>query len=130
MELEKTVRYWSDGAAYDLETGEALLQAGKYPYALFFGHLALEKLLKALVVKGTGSHAPLTHSLPALASKSGIAVPEAMMDQLAEITEFHIESRYPDDRREFYALCTEAFARAKNREIRDIYSWLTQKLTD
>jgi len=42
----------------------------KYPYALFMGHLALEKLLKAVVVKNTRKHAPYTHSLEALARKA------------------------------------------------------------
>lgn len=32
-------------------------------YVLFFCHLYLEKLLKALVVQTTGSHAPRTHNL-------------------------------------------------------------------
>jgi len=39
----------------------AMFQTEKYPYALFFGHLAIEKLLKALVVKQTKEHAPYTH---------------------------------------------------------------------
>jgi HEPN domain-containing protein len=42
-----------------------MLRARKYPYALFMGHLALEKLLKALVVrkmKGPMHHSAI-HSL-------------------------------------------------------------------
>lgn len=48
FDFVKTINYWSDSAAYDLETGESLLELKRYPYALFFGHLALEKILKAL----------------------------------------------------------------------------------
>jgi HEPN domain-containing protein len=64
--VDKTVAYWLEGSEYDLDTAEFRLrnQVGKYPYALFFGHLAIEKLLKALVVKETRAQAPPTHSLP------------------------------------------------------------------
>lgn len=51
FDINKTVKYWMDGAVYDLSVSEALYEKGKYPYALFMGHLAVEKLLKALVVK-------------------------------------------------------------------------------
>jgi HEPN domain-containing protein len=88
FEIDKTVQYWLDGAAYDLETGRALLESKRYPYALFFAHLAVEKALKALVVKTTREHAPFTHSLPFLASKAQIEIPESIVDQLANIRSF------------------------------------------
>ena len=51
FDIKKTVSYWFNGAKYDLSVANAMLKSKKYPYALFMGHLALEKLLKALVVK-------------------------------------------------------------------------------
>ena len=63
FETDKTIKYWLDSAAYDLDTGRTLLGSKRFPYALFFAHLALEKVLKALVVKATQQHAPYTHSL-------------------------------------------------------------------
>lgn len=64
FDTTKTVAYCIDGAKYDLGVATAMLKARKFPYALFMGHLALEKLLKALVVKRTKKHAPFSHSLP------------------------------------------------------------------
>jgi HEPN domain-containing protein len=49
FDLEKTIRYWHEGAKYDLGVSDAMFKTKKYPYALFMGHLALEKLLKAFV---------------------------------------------------------------------------------
>ncbi len=127
FDVEKTVQYWMEGAAYDLETGKALLESKRFPYALFFGHLALEKVLKALVVKAVKEHAPYTHSLTFLASKTGIVIPESILDRLAEYTEFHLESRYPDEKRDFYHSCTGEFAKKKFAEIEEVYRWLIQK---
>ena len=128
FEVEKTIKYWLDGAAYDLETGRSLLESKRFPYALFFGHLSLEKVLKALVVKATQQHALYTHSLTLLASKTNLEIPESILDQLAEFTQFHLESRYPDDKKEFYEKCTEVFADRKFKEMEDVYQWLIRKL--
>lgn len=128
FDIDKTVQYWKEGAAYDLETGKSLLESRRFPYALFFGHLALEKILKALIVKNAKDHAPFTHSLIFLASKIKIEIPEPILDKFAEYTEFHIESRYPDEKRDFYRRCTQEFAREKFAEIEEVYQWLMQKL--
>ena len=105
-----------------------MLRSKKYPYALFFGHLAVEKVLKALVVKQTGSHAPFSHSLVVLAGKTALEMPEAMIDQLAEFMEFHTEARYPDAKMDFYQKCTKEFAQEKFKEIKEVYKWLAKKL--
>jgi HEPN domain-containing protein len=128
FDIDKTIQYWREGVAYDLETGKSLLESRRFPYALFFGHLALEKTLKALIVKTAKDHAPFTHSLTFLASKIKIEIPEPILDKFAEYTEFHIESRYPDEKRDFYRRCTQEFAREKFAEIEEVYQWLMQKL--
>ncbi len=128
FDLEKTIRYWTDGAAYDLETGKRLLETGRFPYALFLGHLAIEKILKAVVVKTTGEHAPYTHSLTFLISKAKIDTPETIIDQLAEYMEFHLEARYPDEKKDFYKKCTEEFACNKFAEMEEVYKWLIRRL--
>lgn len=128
FDVARTVKYWIDSAAYDLETGKSLMDAKRFPYALFFAHLALEKILKALTVKATRTHAPYSHSLTLLASKTNLEVSESILDRLAEYTEFHLESRYPDEKKEFYAKCTEEFARTKFEEMVELYKWLIQRL--
>ena len=75
FDAEKTVNYWKQGAEYDLETADVLLEKKRFPYALFMGHLAIEKLLKCLFVRDNKEHAPWIHSLPLLASKLKIRVP-------------------------------------------------------
>jgi len=128
FDVGKTINYWRESAHYDLETADSLFQSKKYPYALFFGHLALEKLLKALVVKANHEHAPFTHSLTLLASKASIEFPDSILEQLAIFMEFHIEARYPDDKKRFYKKCTENFTSRNLSNIKKVFQWLTRKL--
>jgi HEPN domain-containing protein len=128
FEVKKTIAYWVEGAKYDLSVAVAMFKAKKYPYALFMGHLALEKLLKALVVKKTKAHSPFTHSLPYLLKESGIKMPESLKDKLSEFMEFHLESRYPDSSRSFYKKCTRKYTEAKLSEIEDVFKWIETKL--
>ncbi|MDI7260842.1 MAG: HEPN domain-containing protein [Thermodesulfobacteriota bacterium] len=128
FDVEKTVSYWAESAQYDLGVASAMLKARKYPYALFMGHLALEKLLKALVVKKTRAHAPFSHSLPYLLERSGIKMPEPMQVRLSEFMEFHLEARYPDASRAFYRKCTKGYTDARFKEIKEVFKWIKTKL--
>jgi HEPN domain-containing protein len=128
FDFDKTISYWLEGSKYDLGVAKAMFKAKKYPYALFMGHLALEKLLKALVVKKTKTHAPFSHSLPYLAEKSGIKVPDQIQIKLGEFMEFHFEARYPDANRAFYKKCTRNYVGIRLKEIKEVFKWIRAKL--
>ena len=128
FDVEKTTSYWFEGAKYDLGVANAMFKSKKYPYALFMGHLSLEKLLKALVVKRTKNHAPFSHSLPYLAERSGVTIPERILIKLREFMEFHFEARYPDANKAFYTKCTKAYTVKKLKEIKEVFSWVRDKL--
>jgi len=128
FDVKKTVSYWVEGGEYDLGVATAMLKVKKYPYALFIGHLALEKLLKALVVKKTRAHAPFSHSLPYLLERSGIKMPEPMQIRLSEFMEFHLEARYPDASKVFYKKCTKGYTEARFKEIKEVFKWIKTRL--
>jgi len=128
FDIERTVSYWLEGAQYDLGVANAMLKSKKYPYALFMGHLSLEKLLKAFVVKHTKAHAPFSHSLPYLAEKSGVKIPERILIKLREFMEFHFEARYPDANKAFYKKCTKPYTAKKLKEIKEVFTWVRGKL--
>lgn len=128
FDVEKTVAYWLEGAEYDLGVAEAMFQTEKYPYALFMGHLALEKLLKALVVKDTREHAPYTPSLPFLASKLTTKIPDEIEKKLVRFMEFYFEARYPEEQKKFYKKCTKDFTEQNFDEIKRVFKWLREKL--
>jgi HEPN domain-containing protein len=49
MNQEEIVAYWKVEAEESLKVAHHLIEKKDYSYALFFGHLAVEKLLKALL---------------------------------------------------------------------------------
>ena len=128
FDIEKAVEYWLDGAEYDMGVAKAMIKTKKYPYALFMGHLALEKMLKAIVVRNTRKHAPYTHSLESLAKKSKINIPEHIHLKLREFMEFHFEARYPREQKAFYKKCNQAYTKTNLREIEEIFKWLKSRL--
>ena len=48
MDIEKQVDYWKKSAEHDLSAAESLLKDEKFDWALFLGHLVLEKALKVI----------------------------------------------------------------------------------
>jgi HEPN domain-containing protein len=128
FETEKTVKYWLESGEYDLTVAQSLYEKRKYPYSLFFGHLALEKLLKAVYVKSKKQHAPFTHSLPLLAEKSGINIPKEILIKLREFMEFYFEARYPDEQKSFYKKCTRKYTTQKLKGIEEVFKWLREQL--
>ena len=47
---QKIIQYWAATSKQDFETAEILFENKKYSHALFFCHLSIEKILKALIV--------------------------------------------------------------------------------
>ena len=62
-QVKNIVEYWQKTAKRDYKTMIGLFKIKRYPESLFFGHIALEKILKGLVVKKTEKQAPYTHDL-------------------------------------------------------------------
>jgi HEPN domain-containing protein len=96
VDIDKQIFYWRETAKEDWSVAQQLVDSGKTRHGLFFAHLSLEKMLKALVCKFTQDLAPRIHNLNRLAELAGLAVSSEMMDILAEMNAFHIEGRYPE----------------------------------
>ncbi|HUT52066.1 MAG TPA: HEPN domain-containing protein [bacterium] len=96
MDNQKQVDYWRSGSDDDMESAEILLEKKKIQQALFFCHLALEKILKALFTHNTGQVPPKTHNLVLLAEKAGLHAPPERMNFLRKFNVWQLEGRYPD----------------------------------
>jgi len=125
--LKKAIQHWVSSALYDLEVARTLFKKAKYPYALFFCHLALEKALKSLVVKSTGRQADPIHNLVMLARKSGLEFNEAQMDFFTAVTRFNIQARYQDYKDNFYKKATKSFTAGYFKRTGEMLEWLIKK---
>ena len=124
MDKKAIVNYWLDTAQRDYQTMEHLFQSGDYHWALFIGHLVLEKLFKALYVQTHNDDPPRTHDLARLAEKCGLGTDEAVLDKLDMISRFNLNVRYPDYQQQFYKICTKAFSLRALESIKEVRSWL------
>ena len=107
---------------------QSLCASKRYDASLFFGHIVLEKILKALVVQRTGDHAPYTHNLVQLAEVSGATFSADEMMFLQEANTFNMEARYPEAKLRFYKQCTEDFTRPKIEKIEQLYDRICHEL--
>lgn len=101
-DLAQQIAYWKRSSARDFEAAGSLFAKRFYPQCLFFCHLAVEKLLKAIVVQRTGAPAPFVHDLRRLAADAGLEVAEDRARELDEIFKFNIAGRYADAKLDFY----------------------------
>jgi HEPN domain-containing protein len=128
LNIDKIVKHWTETSDDDFNTMLTLFRSKSYNWALFMGHIAIEKLLKAYFVKQNRNHAPLTHNLYRLAELGGLEVSEEYADWLDKITTFNINARYDDYKKEFYRMCTVDFTNEKNSKIKTLQQWIKQML--
>jgi len=104
-QVKRQAQYWFLSSKHDYDTMLGLFQIKRYSDALFYGHLVIEKILKALFVANNKKHSPLIHDLVALYK---ITVSEILPDEinfLKTVNSFNIRSRYPDYKFNFYKKC-------------------------
>ena len=127
-DTNKIVNHWTETSDDDFNTMIILFRSKSYHWALFMGHIAIEKLLKAYYVKKNNHHAPFTHNLYRLAELCGLEISDEYTDWLFKITTFNINARYDDYKQEFYALCTVDFTKEWIDKIKTLQQWIKQML--
>ncbi|MBL1212846.1 MAG: HEPN domain-containing protein [Ignavibacteriae bacterium] len=109
MDKEKTINHWISTSDKDFETMLHLYESKDFHWCLFVGHIVIEKLIKAGVVKSTGKHAPFTHDLRRLAKLSQVEFTTEHLVWLDTITTFNLNVRYDSYKEAFYKKCTSEF---------------------
>lgn len=128
MDKKEKVAYWLQSAEDDWEVAKHLFEKGDYSYSLFFGHLTIEKVLKAIYVERLNENPPYTHRLTYLVEKVSLQSSEEQLELLETITDFNLEARYPDEKFSFKKRCTKAFAEEFLRKIEEVKRWLLEKM--
>ena len=127
MKSEKeVVKYWLTASKEDFDSAEILFENKKYHHALFFCHLSIEKMLKAIIVKSTKTAPPLIHDLIRLAEKSRLPLNDSVKNELAEITTFNIGARYDDYKLSFRKKTKKRFSLKYLEKTKEILQWLSK----
>ncbi len=130
MTKDEIIEYWVSSSNKDFKAMGSLSQNGHYAWALFLGHLVLEKLLKAVYVKYVDAEIPFIHDLTKIAEKSGLQLSEEQKDLLDAVTAFNIKARYPDYKGRFYRKATKRFTENYLGQIKDSRKWLIKKIKE
>jgi len=95
--MEKRILEWLKQADYDLDTAQFMCTGGRYFYAVFMCHLAIEKALKGLYQQKLQETPPKTHNLIYLLDRIGLRPDQDKGGVIARLNEASITTRYPDD---------------------------------
>lgn len=125
INIEKQIEYWKTGADSDLETAEILIQNMKFVQGLFFCHLCIEKITKAILVKETSQIPPKSHDIFYLANKAQIDLPDEKQKIVQILMKYQLEGRYPE-----YYPKPPSLELTMNylKETQNLLKWLKMKL--
>ena len=110
MRSNEEINYWLEIARDDLRVAGRLIDSNDRLHALFFCHLGIEKMLKALYVKMNSTSPPPIHNLVRLAMESKLTLSGEDLEFLNELLRFNIEARYPKDRIKMRKTCTKKYS--------------------
>ena len=96
LNIPKQIEYWRTTADNDIETAAILINSGKYIEGMFFCHLSIEKIIKALVVKQIENIPFRSHDLFYLADEAKIEFTEVQSDFMQILMKYQLEGRYPE----------------------------------
>lgn len=125
MDIKKQIAYWKQGAEEDIDVSQVLIDKRKWRHALFFAHLALEKMLKATIVHTTKDIPPKIHNLVRLAHLTNLNFTDEQLNFFRLFNVYNIEGRYPD---EFPVPISNEVARREMDAAREMIDWLKAKL--
>lgn len=126
IDIEKLIKYWIETSDDDFETMLAMFETKRYSWALFVGHLMIEKLLKAYYVKSKQDFPPFIHNLLRLAELSEIGMTEEQKVFFVTVTAFNINARYDDYKMSFQKKCTLEYTSKWINELKTHRLWIKE----
>ena len=125
MTNNEHIEFWVESAENDLDSAFDVFTVGRYHWALFIGHLALEKVLKALYIQETQNVVPpKIHNLRKLVELSNLSLDQERLMFLDKVFLFHIEARYNVQKDELYKIATKEFTFENLSQIKEMFLWL------
>jgi HEPN domain-containing protein len=115
-----------ESSEYDLKTAEHMFSTDRYLYVVFMCHLAIEKLLKAIMHESTGSLPPKSHDLIYLLKLVDMRPPQDLLEFMGKINSASVVTRYPEDLSRILAAYPATVAEEHLSKTREVLQWLRQ----
>lgn len=126
---EEHISYWINQAEDDWEAVFTLFNGKKYIQALFFSHLVIEKVCKALWIKYNQQNIPpKTHNLNFLLSQTPIKLTDEQGEFLLNLNRFQLEGRYPEYISKIKEICSRDFTNDLITKTQELKKWLFENL--
>ncbi|MBI5885797.1 MAG: HEPN domain-containing protein [Deltaproteobacteria bacterium] len=119
---------WLKQADYDVETAEFMFSGGRYFYAVFMCHQAVEKAIKGLYQDKFNESPPRVHNLVYLLSRLEIKLPDKMGRFIVRLNEANIATRYPEDLERLQSNYTKEVAREVLSGSKEVIQWIKKRL--
>lgn len=128
MTRDEIASYWVDSSNRDFAVMESLFASDHYVWALFVGHLVVEKLLKAYHARHVETDCPRVHNLLKIAEGATLELTDDQRLLLDEVTTFNIRARYPDYKDRFYKTANRQFTESYVTKIKEFRQWLLPRI--
>ncbi len=122
--MDKRVFEWLKQADYDFDTARFMCAGGRYFYAVFMCHLAVEKALKGLYQQKLQEAPPKTHNLIYLLKCLGLKPDRDRSEVVAGLNEASITTRYPDDIDSLQSSYSQEIATRILSQTKEILAWI------
>jgi HEPN domain-containing protein len=93
----KSSTEWMKQAQYDFDTAQAMFDSGRYIYAVFMSHIAVEKTIKGIFAQRRQEVPPKSHDLIYLSNKMELTLPDEYQTFLDKLNDLSVPTRYPDE---------------------------------
>ena len=129
MTKQDYINFWIDQAEDDWTAVDTLFKGRNYLQSLFFGHLVIEKLCKALWTKSNQENVPpRTHNLIHLLTSTPIMLTDEISEFMLSLNRFQLEGRYPDYITKLHNICNEQFTIPMLETTNKLRLWLLERL--
>jgi len=118
---------WIKQSDYDMDTAKYMFNGGRYAYAVFICHLAVEKALKGLYHQRTCEMPSKTHNLVYLLTKLEIKPEKRMVKSIAILNQANIATRYPESLEVLQKNYTKAVTSNIIKESEEIIRWIKEQ---
>ncbi len=123
------ILHWMNGADENWQEVGRMFAAATYVPCLFWAHLAIEKLAKALWVKdNAGNTPPFTHNISKLLADTTLVLTPTQASFIQQLNTFQLEGRYESYTANLRQLATQSFTQSVLQDVTDLRLCLLNQL--